>query len=360
MKRVRPATFLLATPVPGLDAAVRGEEFKMMTRATAIRLCILLLWASCWLMINTDRISAQTRGYMIWGDVNIHVSNQDDPGPTILTLYLYNRVGRLVGRQTVTPHGRYRFSNLSAGEYELAVEVDNSEVTSIRFDLGGSLDSDYRQDLQLEWKSKASPHKSTVGVISAADAYSRSSNNQELFQKAEDAADKKKYDQAASSLDQIVGNDKMDFQAWTLLGTVYVLQQKLDEADKAYESALEAKPTFFLALIDLGKLRSSQNKFEEAIDSLTRAVAVQPQSGEANLLLGEAYLQTRKGSKAVPYLNEAARFDRPEAHLRLAWLYNAAGMKEKAALEYVEFLKKKPDYSDRKKLEDYISANKKD
>ena len=40
-------------------------------------------------------------------------------------------------------------------------------------------------------------------------------------------------------------------------------------------------------------------------------------------------------------------------------LYNAAGMKDKAAIEYEEFLKKKPDYPDSKKLRDYIAANKK-
>jgi hypothetical protein len=34
-------------------------------------------------------------------------------------------------------------------------------------------------------------------------------------------------------------------------------------------------------------------------------------------------------------------------------------MKNLAANEYVEFLKKKPNYPDRKKLEDYIAANKK-
>jgi hypothetical protein len=34
-------------------------------------------------------------------------------------------------------------------------------------------------------------------------------------------------------------------------------------------------------------------------------------------------------------------------------------MKDKAAAEYEQFLKKKPDYADRKKLEQYISDNKK-
>jgi len=47
-----------------------------------------------------------------------------------------------------------------------------------------------------------------------------------------------------------------------------------------------------------------------------------------------------------------------EAHLRLAALYNGVGMKDKAAAEYEAFLKKKPDYPDRKKLQQYITANK--
>ncbi|HEX2271479.1 MAG TPA: hypothetical protein VHH35_18185, partial [Pyrinomonadaceae bacterium] len=71
--------------------------------------------------------------------------------------------------------------------------------------------------------------------------------------------------------------------------------------------------------------------------------------------------QIKKGSKAVAYLNEAIRLDpieRADAHLRLATLYNAVGMKDKAAIEYEEFLKKKPGYPESKKLREYIDANK--
>lgn len=296
---------------------------------------------------------------MIWGDVNVDVSKADVPGPSRLYLILYNRVGVIVARQAVTPHGRYRFTNLTSGEYDLAVEVETGEITRFHFNLNGSPGSDYRQDLQFEWKTRPSHAKSKPGTISAADAYSRSSGNQALFEKAEEATDKKKYDQAVSFLKQIVDNDMLDFQAWTLLGTVYAVQQRLSEAESAYLSALTANPTFAMALINLGRLHSNQKKFAEAIDPLTRAVEVQPQSGDANLLLGEAYIQLKKGSKAAPYLTQAANNGRPEAHLRLGWLYNAAGMKDKAATEYEEFLKKRPDYADRKKLEEYINTNRK-
>jgi tetratricopeptide (TPR) repeat protein len=102
-----------------------------------------------------------------------------------------------------------------------------------------------------------------------------------------------------------------------------------------------------------------QKKFDAAIEPLTEAVKSLPASADANYLLGEAYLQIKKGSKAVPYLTEAAKLGKTDAHLRLALLYNGAGMKDKAAVEYEQFLKKNPDYKDRKALEQYISENKK-
>jgi tetratricopeptide (TPR) repeat protein len=345
--------------MPSISIPAKTGNAALHMRKTAIHLCVLLLWASCLATIYTERVVSQGRGYMIWGDVNVDVSTADMAGPSRLYLILYNRVGSIVARQAVTPHGRYRFTNLTAGEYDLAVEVETGEITRFHFYLSGSPGSDFRQDLQFEWKRRPSNAKSTLGTISAADAYSRTSVNQALFQKAEEATDKKKYDLAVSILKQIVENDKLDFQAWTLLGTIDVIQQEPANAESAYLSALTAKPTFALALIDLGRLRSHEKKFAEAIDPLTRAVEIQPQSGGANLLLGEAYIQLKQGSKAVPYLDEAAKNGRPEAHLRLGWLYNAAGMKDKAAAEYEGFLKKKPDYADRKKLEEYIGANKK-
>ena len=299
------------------------------------------------------------RSATLFGDVKIDESAVSESAPPKVMIVLYKDVGGEVGRQPISNGSRYTFNNLQNGEYQIAIEVDNNEITRMRVVVGG-LSNDphgYRQDLEFALKPKSGANKE--GIISAADAYNRPAANKSVFDKAQDAVSKKKYDQATQLLNQIVDNDKQDFQAWTLLGTVYLTQEKPAEAEKAYLGALTAKPTFFLALVDLGRLRSTQKKYEEAVDPLTRAIESQPQSGEANLLLGEAYLQLRKGSKAIPYLNVAASNGKPDAHLRLGWLYNAAGMKDKAALEYQQFLQKQPNYPDRKKLEDYIAANKK-
>lgn len=308
---------------------------------------------------NPLRAVAQVSGNSLYGDVKVDDSKVDARTPLSLNIILYNLAGNVVGRQAVPSGGRYRFNNVLTGEYDIAVEVETNEIARIRVSLGGTPGSDFRQDLEFEWKPTATGARNKVATISAADVYTRPSANESIFRKAQQAVDKKKYQQAVTLFRQIIEGDPQDFQAWTELGTAYLLQDKPDEAEKAYRRAAEVRPAFALALLNLGRLLVSQKKFEAATEPLSRALELQPQSGEANFLLGETYLQSKKGSKAVGYFNEAAKLGRYEAHLRLAALYNAAGLKEKAATEYEEFLKKQPNYPDRKKLEQYIGANKK-
>lgn len=298
-------------------------------------------------------------GYTLWGDVKIDDSKTEKPGPSSLTVVLYDQSTKVVGRQTISSRGRYRFTNLRGGEYDLAIETNDGEITRTRLTITGSTTSDIRQDFEFAWKEKPAARTGNAGIISAADFYDRSSANKSLFDKAHAAVEKKEFANAIKLLNQIVEKDKNDFQCWTLMGTLYLAQEKQEEAEKSYLTAIEVKPTYVLPLVNLGRLRISQKKFEDAVDLLTRAVELKPESPDANLLLGEAYLRLKKGSKAIPYLNEAGKLGRIEAHLDLGWLYNAAGLKDKAVVEYEEVLRKKPDYPDRKKLEQYISENKK-
>ena len=298
-------------------------------------------------------------GYVLFGDVKIDDSKAATPGPSSVTIVLYDQSTKIVGRQTVSNRGRYRFANLRGGEYDIAVETNGNEIARLRLQLTGATASDVRQDFEFEWKENSGGRSNTTGVVSAADFYARSAANKSLFEKAHAAVEKKDYANGVKLLNQIVENDASDFQAWTLLGTLYLAQEKREDAEKAYAKAVELKPTYALPLINLGKLLLMQKRFDEAVDKLTRAVNLQPQSADANLFLGEAYLHLKKGSKAIPYLNEAGKLGNIQAHLDLGWLYNAAGLKDKAVVEYQELLKKKPDYPDRKKLEQYISENKK-
>lgn len=302
---------------------------------------------------------AQRGGITLYGDVKVDESKADANSSLSLMIVLYNMTGNVIGRQSVISGGRYRFGNLGSGEYEIGVEVDANEIARVRVLLGSMSASDYRQDLEFEWKPASVTTKPKAKTVSAENLYQRNSANESAFKKAQEALDKKKYAEATTMLQQVVDSDAGDFQAWIELGNAYMLQEKKNEAEKAYMRAIEIKPTFVLPMVNLGWLLISQKKFDEATELLLKAVQLQPTSAEINYALGEVYLQTRKGSKAVGYLNEAARLGKPDAHLRLATLYNAAGLKAEAALEYEQFLKKTPNYPDKKKLQQYITDNKK-
>jgi Tfp pilus assembly protein PilF len=318
--------------------------------------CLVLLLIA--FLASTPIALAQGK-YTLFGDLKVDESKVEGQMPSGFLIILITLSGSIVGRQTVFPGGRYRFVGLRPGDYDIAVEVGNNEVARVRVVVGGSIDTEYRQDLELEWRSSGPGANVKPAALSAADVYERTSDNQQLFSKAQSTMVKKKYPDAAALLQQLLSADPKDFQAWTELGTVYFLQDKTGEAEKAYRRALEEKPKFTMALLHLGRVLIVQKKFEDAIAPLAQVIELKSDSAEANFLLGEVYLQIQKGSKAVPYLNEAARLGKPEAHLRLALLYNAAGLRSEAATEYEQFLKKKPDYPDRKKLEKYIAEQKK-
>ena len=303
---------------------------------------------------------AQAGGHTLFGDVRVDENQTSGLKPLFLQVLLYSEDGRLLTRQTISSNGRYRFLDLRDGRYDVVVEVENVEVARVRVFVSSPFKTDFRQDLEFRWSDKSGGGKAEV--ISAADVYNRSTANAELFRKAVEASEKKRFERAISLLRQIVEADPEDFTAWTELGTTYFIQKNFEGAENAYKEALNRHPNYAIALISLGRVRIVLKNFNGAIEVLTHAVEVLPTSAQANYFLGEAYLQVKLGSKAVPYLNQAIKLDpvgMADAHLLLAALYNARDLKDKAAAEYSEFLKKRPDYAERKKLKAYIAANKK-
>lgn len=329
----------------------------MKGRATFIGLIAFLLLSS------TGQAMPQSGGgHTLFGDFKVDEGEAGEDAPITFHIILYTVTGNIVSRQAITNHGRYRFLNISNGEYVIVVELENREVARLPVMVQSPTKTLLRHDIAMEWR--APPVKTggqQTGVVSAAEVYDRTPANESRFKEALAAMKKNDFAKAISLLREIVDDDPKDFVAWTALGSLH-FNKDSSKAEAAYLRALEAKPSYSVALLNLGKIRLTRKNFEGAIEALTRAVHHQPQSADANYLLGEAYLQIKKGSKAVGYLYEALKLDpigHAEAHLRLAALYNAVGLKDKAVSEYEQFLSKKPDHPANKNIREYIRENKK-
>lgn len=306
--------------------------------------------------------ATQRGGHTVFGDLRVDDSKVEGIKPETFQLVLYDARGQEIGRQMVTSKGRYRFLGLSNGEYHIGVQVEQQEIARIHLHLMELQNTEIRKDIELQWKPDRTPGLRNMPSTVSAAGCNHTPANEELFNKAGEQLKNKNYNAAISLLTQIVGADPKDCAAWTELGTAHFRKGSLEDAEKSYQRALQERPSFLPALINLGKLRLARKNFEGAIETLSLALKEQPLSAEVNFLVGEAYLQVKKGSKAVGYLNEALRLDpigKAEAHLRLAALYNGAGLKQKAAVEYEQFLSKRPDYPESGVLQEYIKANKK-
>jgi tetratricopeptide (TPR) repeat protein len=299
------------------------------------------------------------RNFTLIGDLKVDDSQVTEQHSTTFDVILYTRGNEVFARQRVGNGGRYRFNNVFNGDFYLAVELDSVEIARLPILISNNSPEYITQDLEFKWK--AGPKGGATGVVDAGSAYDRPSKTQALYTRAKQEINNKNFVQAVATLRSVVETDPKDFPAWSDLGMVYFVQKDLEAAESSYTSAISAKPDHVNALINLGRVRMARKNNEGAIEPLEAALKVDPKSAPANYFLGEAYLAVKKGSKAVGYLNTALEIDpvgMADAHLRLASLYNLAGYKDRAAAEYEQFLVKKPDYPERKKLEEYIQTNK--
>jgi tetratricopeptide (TPR) repeat protein len=289
---------------------------------------------------------------VIWGQVELRGLRSDEKRPTLIVALMFN--GAQLDMAQVNDKGYYVFLRKAQNGAELVVRLGGEELG--RVNIVAALD---RYDMAVNWSLAQAAKR--AGVISAKSAYtSRSDANQKLLDKALAAAENKNSNEAIRLMRDIVASDPQDFVAWAGLGSLYFGESKLSDAEKAFDRALGLNPDFMTALVNLGRLHLLNKAFDKAIAVLEKAVAADPMSADALHLLGESYLQAKLGSKAVPVLNEAIRLapvEKAEIHLRLAALYNAAGLKDRASAEYKLFLEKKPNYSERGKLEKYIKEN---
>ena len=109
-------------------------------------------------------------------------------------------------------------------------------------------------------------------------------------------------------------------------------QGRLDEAEKLYTAILANDPDHFDGLHLLGVVRRQQGRPEEAVELISRAVAIRPGVAAAHANLGNALLDLRRLDEAGKSFERAiALKSEPLVHRSLATVCRAQGRLEEAA-----------------------------
>ena len=282
-------------PIRGLAALIRPARDCLLEALAFMRIillfCIIIsAGISSFAQLRDPGVTGRSGGKALYGEISIEGEHLNNGKPVKVDLILYTESRNIVERNTVSGNTRYRFNNIPQGIYELVAEVEGTEVARVRVDLRSPLVDDVKQDLTFGWTSTG-PRFSKAETVSAADRYERSSANAALFTKADRALDAKNYDEAVNFLKKILKNDPKDFQIWTQLGNIHLLQSKYSEAESDYLHAIDLHSDYFLALLNLGRAEIGLQRYDVAAEVLNRALKLRPKSADANYLLGESYLQ---------------------------------------------------------------------
>jgi predicted Zn-dependent protease len=294
----------------------------------------------------------------IRGSFNVTgVQNRDQTPKFSIALYAG---GGYVTRQRVKNGSTFYFYCVPDRDVYLVAEVDMTEIGTFSM---GSLNKPPQinyQDIYVNWSAARDAIVNRNEVISARNSYQRTKENQKLFEKAIGQIRENNGETSAKMLNELISRDPNDFVALTELGNIYCENKRFADAEPLYKHAAELKPDFVNAWFGLGRADLALKNVSDAIVALTAAYKITPDSADVNHFIGEAYLQNKQGTLAIKYMRRAIELspmEKADLHLRIAWLYNAAGAKNLAAEEYKMLLEKKPNHPDRQKMLDYIAAN---
>jgi Tfp pilus assembly protein PilF len=267
--------------------------------------------------------------------------------------------GSPVERAITNSEGFYVIRNVPRTNSTILIEIDGVEM--VRQPIMAPAMGSPRIDYTVSWPPANSLERKPA-VVFAEQPYNRSEKLEATFQRALTALKASDNIAASKLFGEVVAGDPKDFVSWTELGTIYFRANAYDNAEACYFKAIELKKDYTVALLNLGKLYLAKKQYDNSILVLSNAVKAAPSLPDAHHHLGEAYLNSKKGTSAVYHFNEAIRLaptEKADLHLRIATLYDAAKMKDKAANEYKTYLTKNPNYVDKATLEAYIRENSK-
>jgi tetratricopeptide (TPR) repeat protein len=145
----------------------------------------------------------------------------------------------------------------------------------------------------------------------------------QLVAEAQNYFSARQYDKAADDYQRILQHDENNGLALANLATIEMEQGRLDDAEKHIKAAVVQSPDDAYNLATLGHLEFLREKYDEALDALSRAARLDPRNPEIQNYLGVTLSHKGLRKQAETALRKAIQLD-PNygpAHNNLAVIY---------------------------------------
>ena len=145
----------------------------------------------------------------------------------------------------------------------------------------------------------------------------------ELVASAQQHFARREFDQAAADYQKILDRDQNNGLALANLATIELQQDKLADAEKHIKAAVVQSPDDAYNLSTLGYLKFRQEKYDEALDALSRAATIDPENPEIQNYLGVTLSHKGLRAQGETALRKAIQINPAyaPAHNNLAVIY---------------------------------------
>jgi len=248
--------------------------------------------------------------------------------------------GGLIDQIVTDNRGHFRFPNLQRGYYKVIVNTPGYRPVQQDADL------QVLARVYLVFELTADAAKTSTGMpllIDVVDARVPASAR-DAFANGRAALAKKSYKEAIAQLQQAVASYANFFEAHLLLGVAYMDLREWDNAEKAMQRAIEIKPDSGAALIYLGEVYWRQKRYNDAEQTLREGLKLDEKSWHGQFTLGRLYWDMGEVAKAGGPIGMTLQLkpDLAEAHLLAGNILLRVNQRERALVEYREYLRLAP------------------
>lgn len=248
--------------------------------------------------------------------------------------------GGLIDQIATDNRGRFRFPNLQRGYYKVIVNAPGYRPAQQDADVQVL----FRIFLVFELIGDSTKHSSGLPLLTDVIDARIPAGARENFDNGRAALAKKNYKEGVAYLQKATLAYSNFFEAQLLLGIAFMDLKEWDKAEQALQRAIEIKPQNAPAMIYLGEVYWRQKRYPDAEQTLREGLKLDEKSWHGQFTLGRLYWDMGQVAKAGGPIGMTLQLkpDLAEAHLLAGNILLRVNQRERALVEYREYLRLAP------------------
>jgi tetratricopeptide (TPR) repeat protein len=322
-------------PVASFRTLPNFEVIRMLSFISRSSLVVLLFFSAL------PALAQRERDTYTGGSQTFEVSGMVRLGETGATaqnvqVRLERFGGGVVDQIPTDGQGRFRFPNLQRGYYKVLINAPGYNPAQQDADLQVL----FRIFLAFNLVSNKSGNAASSYVIDAKVPPAA----REEFERGSSALAKKDYQEAIAHLQRAAALYHNFFEAEFLLSEAFMDQRSWKDAESALQRAQKLRPNNAPTLLSLGEVYWRQKRYDDAEKILQDGIKLDDKSWHGYFTLGRLYWDKGDVVKAAPSIGRTLQLkpDFAEAHLLAGNILLRLEQKERALLEYQEYLRLAP------------------